>query len=145
MSQKIIVFLYISIFILSCTSTLEKYISTQSEMNEEKKEALRNKEIIPGMTSKEVILILGEPQVKKEQENGILWTYKNVSGISPKEAYTSDSAFSQGIAFIVPLNYRCQELNILLENNQVCRVEKILQTAPETLPELQTSDKFIIK
>lgn len=125
------IFLIIFIFftlVSACHQPVEEYTETQPEISAEKAEKFQDNEIIPGMMMEEVQELLGEPtQSDKSPETGnILWVYRNISGVTSQQIHPSHSEFPQGIAYVIPMSYRCQELRIWFSQNKCYQVEKRL-------------------
>lgn len=125
----LLVFFFLSAMLVSCRSSVDVYIEQNPTMSTEKRVAMRNGQVINGMTKQEVELVLGKPTFidrKSGPPEPVRWIYREVSGVTEEEAYQHDSAFPQGIGYVIPLNYRCREIRVDFEDDKVCRVQRIL-------------------
>lgn len=116
-----------------CHRPIEEYMETQPDISAEKANAFQAREVIPGMNMHEVELLLGEPS-QKEQDTATgnqRWIYQDIAGVTGQEVSPNRSRFPQGISYVIPMSYECQELKILFDQEIVYRVEKILQTTVE--------------
>lgn len=139
-SQKLLIDLPMKYFILfifcssmlfsGCSGEIEKYIEKTPNLSTRKIIAMRSGQIINGMSIEEVKKILGEPTFtekigKEKAENR--WVYRLVKqGKQISDVYQPFSAFPQGIAYVIPLYYKPQEIRIDFCGEKVCRVQEIL-------------------
>ena len=124
----------ISLILIGCTNNqIRHYLENHPDLSPDKSLAMHHGYIINGMTAEEVNLVLGEPTFREGDpatSNKARWVYRETSGIKEQDAYQSDSAFPQGVGYVIPLNYHCKELRVDFSNGKVWRIEKILRFNP---------------
>jgi hypothetical protein len=131
-NRQIIVVYFFLCFLSFCAgcarNAVGEYIVAHQEQPSEILVAMSNGRVIVGMNVEQIKLLLGEPMLKEQRTPQVeRWIYRNLeSGITQGDAYTTDSAFPQGIGFVIPLYYRAQEIFIDFAAGKVCRVEHIL-------------------
>ena len=116
------------LLVLGCAADgREEYIQTHPQLLPEIVIGIQQGEIVVGMTCEQVKIVLGEPTFIKKNGELERWIYQgNSFGTKPKELYNPDSAFPQGIGFVVPFVYHAQEIWIDFSIGKVCRVQKML-------------------
>lgn len=107
---------------------VQEYVLTHRDQPAEILVALSSGRVINGMNEEQVRLLIGDPLLKEQLTPQIeRWIYRNLdAGMKQAEAYEADSAFPQGIGFVIPLHYRAQEIFVDFAAGKVCRVEQIL-------------------
>lgn len=134
-------FLYgIIFYCVGCahSESVDDYVLKHPQLSPEITIALRSNNIINGMSQEEVKLLWGDPKFiehgRIEKESGKIekerWVYRGNS--SPKkekedEAYSPDSAFPQGIGFVIPFHYQAREVRIDFDMGKVYRIQEILE------------------
>lgn len=121
--------IFITVFLLvSCQNKSENYLSQNNDLDTKKIIAIKTGQVVNGMTENEVKLILGEPTFVENQDASISrWVYRLVeTGKSLSDVYTPQSAFPQGIVFVIPFYYKPLEIKVDFCDKTVCKVEEIL-------------------
>lgn len=114
--------------LVSCNQVAEEKDRLLMSLRPEVKKAIQSHTVVNEMTQEEVQLSLGEPHfVEVQSATAEKWIYRSPSGIEVKEAYPIDSSFPQGVGFVIPLQYKANEIRIDFNEKRVCRIEKILR------------------